>query len=457
MYPPLSSRHALCSQGLIKFPGTFQKSEDQTHSLMKLESKKKVLIISFHFPPSSLVGAKRFAFLSGKLQKQNYEVNVLTVKEKYVVPKDRSIEFSGKVHRTAMYPSYNPIERKILKKIFCTLWKRYLCIIDPFCGWLFPGLVKGYKIVKNRNIDVLIATGPPFTTMVIGFLLSKMTQAKLILDYRDPWTNHNGNLWNIISKKTNERIEKKAVKNASALVFCSRKMKDNFIERFGKEIDEICHVVTNGFYNMEHIQPLSLGESQKNVVYAGNFYGERRIKLLANAITHAIEEGIITKENFRFHVFGTICAEDKHAIKRYGLDHLVKEYPRVSHKKLIRYLRMADILYLPSGSDVKYAIPYKFFDYLSVKRPILAVAPENSAVADMMREVDCGRQADIANDESIISNFREMIIEGDKFSYATAQKFAWENIAKQYSNVIHEVTKLDHGNGKPIFSLAGAS
>ena len=342
---------------------------------MKLESRKKILIISLHFPPSTLVGAKRFAFLSKILHEKYHEVNILTINEKYISPKDQHIKFSGIVHRTAIYPSYNQYEKKMLKRIFSGLWKRYLCAIDPYSGWILPALVKGLKIVKRRNIDVLIVTGPPFTPMIIGLLLSKMTSTKLILDYRDPWANQYGRLWNIIGIRINEQLERTAVKHASALVFCSHIMKDNFIERFGKNTERICHVITNGFYNMDDIEPLSLGKFKKNVVYAGNFYGERKIKLLVNAIIHSIDEGIITKENFRLHIFGEICREDKLTIKEYGLQDIVKEYPQVPYVRLIRYLKSADILFLPSVSDVNYAIPFKFFDYLSVKKPILAVAP----------------------------------------------------------------------------------
>jgi glycosyltransferase involved in cell wall biosynthesis len=409
---------------------------------MSLKSRKKILIISFHFPPSTLVGAKRFAFLSQILHKK-YKVNVLTINEKYMSPKDLTINFGGILHRTAMYPSFNPIERKMLKRIFNSIWKRYLCAIDPYIGWILPAMLKGLKIVKRRGIDLIISTGPPFTTMVIGFLLSKMTSTNLILDYRDPWTNKIGGIQNIIRLKIMERLERMIVKHASALIFCSPAMKEDFVERFGEDTEKIYHVITNGFYNKDNIQGLSLGKFQKNVIYAGNFYGERKIKLLANAIIHAMDKGIITKENFCLHIFGKICREDKLAIIGYGLQDLVKEYPQVSYEKSIKYLEGAAILFLLSGSDMKYSIPYKFFDYLSVKRPILGVAPENSAVERIMSEIDCGRMAIINNEESILSNFCAMLREGNIHTYEGAEQYTWGKIAKRYSKVIDEVAKLD--------------
>jgi glycosyltransferase involved in cell wall biosynthesis len=417
---------------------------------------KKILVISFHFPPSTLVGGKRFAFLSKIFHQKKYEVNVLTVNEKYISPKDSALKFGGIVHRTAMFPSFNPREKKLVKRTINSLWRRYFCVIDPFSGWILPALIKGLKLVKRKDIDIIIATGPPFTAMVIGFLIAKISSRRLILDYRDPWTAESGKVYDIFGIRVRRQLEKAVVKYASAVVFCSHVMKENFLERYSKIPRKICHVVTNGFYTRDDVRPLSIGEFAKNVIYAGNFYGERKIKLIANAISKAIEQGIITKENFCLHVFGKICSEDRATISEYGLQETVKEYSWVPYEKLIKFLKSADILFLISGSDVKYAIPFKFFDYLSVKRPILAVAPANSAVADIMHEIDCGRLAVINDEESIFSNLCGMLIEGNKHTYMGAEKFTWEQIARQYSGLIDEVANLRKHSAKQLDNVFAA-
>ncbi len=71
---------------------------------------------------------------------------------------------------------------------------------------------------------------------------------------------------------------------------------------------------------------------------------------------------------------------------------MIKEHDFVKYQTIIKHMKAADILFLPSGFDVKYAIPFKLFDYLSVKRPIFAVAPRNSAVAALMNQIDYRRQ-----------------------------------------------------------------
>jgi len=385
------------------------------------------------------VGGKRFSFLS-KIFKEKYpELHVLTLREKYIPLKDNSLDSAGTIHRAGMYPTY-PFEiSNIFKRILNRLWVDYLCIVDPYSGWILPALFKGLKIIKDNKINLIIATGPHFSQMVVAFLLSLMTRTKLILDYRDPWSNRNWKNHQIFRKKFNKLLEKLTISRASAIVFCSRIMMENLRDRLGKYTRAKYHVVTNGFYNREAIEPLCLGVQKKNMVYAGNLNAERRIKILARPLRQLLNEGSISKDTFCFHIFGNLMKEDREIIMKYGLEEIIKEQRRFPYDQIIKYLKGADILFLPSGSDFSYAIPFKFFDYLSVKRPIFAVAPESSAVAELMDSLDCGRFAPINSEESILRNLRAIISTEVEYSYSGSDQYAWKKIGDKYIGVIDNV------------------
>ena len=408
--------------------------------------RKRILIISFYYPPSRLVGGKRFTFLSQILQKEHYEVHVLTLKEKYIAARDDFLPTPGIIHRVGMYPPY-PIKKNksFFKRIWNRLWEDYLCLSDRYSGWLLPALIKGLKIIKDNRIDVIIATGPPFSPMVTGFLLSLTTKVRLILDYRDPWTLHMKNYCKIFGKRINEVFERLSVGHASSLVFCSRIMKENFTDRLGKYTNAPIYFIPNGFHNNNNgtVQPLSLGKAKTNMIYAGNLYGEIRIELLAKPLRQLLNENAITKDTFCFHVFGKLRDEDREVIRKYGLQELIKKHRLVPYERIMRYLKAADILFLPSGTDVKYAIPFKFYDYLSVKRPILAVAPRRSGVAELMREIDCGQLAFINSEESILINLRAMILHEKEYSYSGAQQYTWDEIGHKYLQVIDKVRSVN--------------
>ena len=406
-----------------------------------LKESKNILILSFHFAPDAMVGAKRFSFLSKILQKNYSEMHVLTVKEKYITVKDHTLFSGGKIHRVAMCPLF-PIEKNnIIAKTFNRLWgSGYLCLIDPYSGWILPGLIKGLKIIKDKRINTVIATGPPFSTMVLGLLLKLTSNVSLILDYRDPWTNIDLKFYrNTFVKIINDFLEKITIRHASAIVFCTQMMKDNFIKDFGKFPKAATHVVTNGFYSAKNCQPLSLEENKKNMVYAGAFYGERKISLLAEPLFELLKKGMISKNNFCFHIFGKLKDFDREVIKKYDLQEIIKEYPLVPHKQLIQLLKSADILVLIISNKMKYSVSYKFYDYLSTGKPILAIVPEDSAMEQMMHEIDCGRCAYINDKESIFKHLKIMLVENKEYTYLKARRYNWEEIGKKYAEIIRNL------------------
>jgi glycosyltransferase involved in cell wall biosynthesis len=197
--------------------------------------------------------------------------------------------------------------------------------LDPSSGWILPALVKGLRIIKDKRINIIIATYPSESAMVIGTLLSLITGKKLILDYRDPWTTHGRTYCKVFGKSINDFFEKLSLRRASALVFCSEIMRDGLLSALGKYTRASSHVIPNGFHSQDNIQPLCLGKTRKNMVYAGNLAGERRIELLAKPLSQLLKEGTITTDNFCFHVFGELKTADKEVIREYGLQNMIKE------------------------------------------------------------------------------------------------------------------------------------
>jgi glycosyltransferase involved in cell wall biosynthesis len=397
-----------------------------------------ILIISFHFPPSTKVGGKRFAALTQLLINRYPNLHILTVKKKHISPSDDTIPYKGTVHRAGMFPSppISKTDNNLIKRVWRRLWEDYLCILDLYAGWILPAVFKGLKVIRQNDIKLVIATGPPFSPMLVGFLLKILCRTKLILDYRDPWSNHDARPILPFYKTLNRLCERLVVRQSSALVFCSRIMLENFSKSVARNVESFYYVIHNGFHGRDTVQPLSFEGSYKTMIYAGKFYGERKIELLAKPLFRLVKEDLINENSFRFHVFGQISDRDKKIIRKYNLQHMIVEHLPVPYGQIVRYLKGADILFLPSGSEVNYAIPFKFYDYLSVKKPIFAVAHEDSAVAELMKTIDCGCVAKIGSEESIVTNLRKIISENRQYSFSGANQFTWNEIACKYSAVI---------------------
>lgn len=405
-----------------------------------IESHKGLLIISLLFAPDTRVGAKRFTILSKILEKTYGCLHVLTIDENQIPNKDRTLKGGGTIHRVKMYPLFpNNKSNNIFLRTFYSLWRDYLCVIDPYSGWILPAFIKSLSIIKRYNIENIIITGPFFSPVVIGILLSVFSRTKIILDYRDPWSTHGWENLNLFKKNTNILIEKIAVRLASGFVFCSRIMKRNFLNHFNEDPSKQYSVITNGCYSNDIVTPLTLGTSQKTMLYAGNFYGERTLSIIARPLANLVKDGIITKETFQFHILGNLNENDRSTIHKYYLEDIIIEHPRVAYWKMFRYLKGADFLFLPSASNVEYAIPFKFFDYLSVRRPIFSVAPKESAVAQIMQEIECGIFSDINNEASIQNGLKKLIRSTPTKIFTNSEQYSWKMIAAQYIRLINTI------------------
>lgn len=149
----------------------------------------------------------------------------------------------------------------------------------------------------------------------------------------------------------------------------------------------------------------------------------------------------LKRDTIRIHLFGDPLPDaESNRIASAGLNKLVIEHPWVDYATLQSYMKEADVLYLPSGI-CKYTVPGKFYEYLSVRRPILAVGQKDSEIAHMMQRVDCGEFAAINDKDSIKRALRCLLIQNKQYSFAGAERYTWHNNADKYANLITQILK----------------
>ncbi len=398
----------------------------------------RVMICTPFYSPNSIVGAKRFAFLAKQFCDLGYDVSVLSLRQRAGSAVDPTLPTVSKNFSVRSLLPYE-FDRKTIRGRLTSVFWRFFRIPDQYIGWLVPSVVKGYKVAKRERPDVIIATGPPFTAFLTGVLLKKRIGCHLILDYRDPWAAYD---WDEYGKTLRgricKRLERWAVGSADALVFVSDVMSERFTANYEGPDPKAGHVISNGFDEVVG-EPLDLGAGTTNVMYAGNFYGSRRVVPLVKALNRLEKESNPSACNFRLHVFGSIPSDERSLIESAGLRHLVVEHQPVDHETVRRFMLSADILYLPSGQEVAYALPFKVFDYLSVRRPILAVTPSHSAAARLVRNLRCGEVSEEDTEESIAAAIELLLSTSTNYDYSGIQGFSWQKIALQYDSLLQNM------------------
>ena len=189
-----------------------------------MNKSKKLLFISYHYPPSAAIGGMRIYGNSKYLARFGWTIYILTVKNKHIQEfdyergnDDRRIE----VHRVLNLPKISTILLNAIKKIKSNkkldesgkgngseiknsskliiqndeqvidkikrILDSFLLLPDENRNWIIPAVLRAASVIQKNNIEVLFTTAPPFSSHLVGLLLKKMFNIKWIADFRDPW------------------------------------------------------------------------------------------------------------------------------------------------------------------------------------------------------------------------------------------------------------------------------
>jgi hypothetical protein len=140
------------------------------------EKKKSILFITFGYPPETSATAKRLGAISTYFSKNGWDVTTVTQLPHY--PKNKIQEgYEAKANSYEIVDGVNVfrIEPWIVNR--GNFVKRLLAEIR------FSYL--SYKHMKNKSFDVVYATCPYMFSAFTGYFLSKRTDTKFVLEFRD--------------------------------------------------------------------------------------------------------------------------------------------------------------------------------------------------------------------------------------------------------------------------------
>lgn len=234
--------------------------------------KKKVLIITYYWPPAGGPGVQRVINFVKHLPKNGWEPIVLTVKDGEYPAVDDSLNLllskKLKVVTTKSLEPFNLYKRLIGKKKDHKIdtyilnqkktrlsqrimkWIRLnIFIPDARIGWYPYAVRKGKKIINEERIDLIYTCSPPHSLQLIGKRLSKYTKIPWVADFRDPWTSlvaYQGQDRSILTMKIDTKLEGSVLQQADHLIVTCKGLKQEFIKANNIPEDKIS-VITNGY------------------------------------------------------------------------------------------------------------------------------------------------------------------------------------------------------------------
>jgi len=380
----------------------------------------KVLIITYYWPPAGGSGVQRwlkfvkylrdfdvepvvytvdnpeYALTDETLQNEIPE-NIEILKQSILEPNNLLSKLKSKQKDTSV-GFLNPNPSFIEKKLHYIRANYF--IPDSRKYWIKPSIKYLSNYLKNNNIDLIITTGPPHSIHLIGLGLQKKNSIKWIADFRDPWTDIDYFHQLPLTKNSLEKhelLERKVLKNADSVLVVGKTMKENF-KKFNKKI----HVLTNGFDSNLINENFEL-DKKFTFTHIGLMNADRNPIVLWKVLAKMAIKNIEFASDLQVKLIGKSALEIHTSIKEYGLENIVQFIGYLPHQKVIDHQRSSQVLLLVANNvpSAKGIITGKVFEYLQAKRPILAFAPEDGDLAEIIENTNSGIVIDFNDEEKL--------------------------------------------------------
>jgi hypothetical protein len=387
-----------------------------------------LLLLAYYFPPDSSSGSLRPLFLANHLQAMGTKVTVLTAAEENYLrsqpvdlellsrvrkdieivrakvrrPREFTLSLRDKLFRkrksvdeTAhdlMGSSVSHLQERtsFVQKCKDTITDLLACP-DPHVGWIPDTVRRGIKLISEKKINVIMATGSPWSCMLSGVLLRKKTGIPLILDFRDPWVSNPGFMQRgKIARNIETKMERYVVSMTDKIVANTDELRENFLQRFRFLMTYDVHTIPNGFEDF--ISSLPSDNRRFTIVHAGSLYFSRTPAPLLEALYVLIAKKKIPPDLIRLKFVGGIDYSDERINKLLSMEHLkqvVQIIPRLPYDEAIKLQLEADALLLVQpGFPLQ--VPRKLYEYMSINRTVLALTDEDGATARIVKTCRLG-------------------------------------------------------------------
>ncbi|OEJ99970.1 glycosyltransferase family protein [Roseivirga misakiensis] len=380
---------------------------------MDNEKRKRILVITYYWPPSGGAGVQRWLKFTKYLPDFGWDPIVFTPENPDFDLKDESlledVEERIEVLKFPIWEPYKIFKRlsgnKTIKQgqiletekqsIFkqLAIWLRgNLFVPDPRIFWVKPSVEYLSSIIQTNEIKHVITTGPPHSVHLIGKGLKLKNPALTwIADFRDPWSG-----WDILRKmkitsfiwKKHFKLEESVLKMSDAVLATGPTAAREFKDLGARKV----HYITNGYDGADlNVTQTHAKTSEFRVSHVGMLSADRNPQVLWQVLDELCNDHEF-KAALRIKLVGILSPNVIASIREHKhIADLFETHDSVPHAEVFDTYQASEILLLLQTNieGTNSQLPGKLFEYLSARRPILALGGEND-ISDILSETDSG-------------------------------------------------------------------
>lgn len=429
---------------------------------------KKVLIITYHWPPSGGITVLRCLKFAKYLRDFGWEPIIFTAENasyQYLdFSNEKDIPTGIEIHKVPIFEPINlfkkisgrkktqPIQnitsnsekkKKIIDEF--AMWVRgNFFIPDARYRWIKPSVKYLENYLSAHHIDAILTDGPPHTNTVIGLKLAQKFGIPWLADFQDPWTQvdyydklHIGKR----ADKKHKSLEQEVFKTASKITIASPTWKSDLESIGAKNVDVIYYG-----YDEPDFATFEAKDSEQFVFFHGGLLGEDRNPVaFAAGLRKVFNQNPALQSNVCIKLAGEVDYAVRETFKNNGLESITEYMGMISRERVIEEYEKASMLLLPinRAANAKGRIPGKLFEMLRSGKPILVFGPNDGDVKEIVESKQLGKSFEYGEEQLIYEYLKNTLQSQEPSNYAQSQsviEFSNKAMTQKIAEFLDEIS-----------------
>jgi hypothetical protein len=322
----------------------------------------------------------------------------------------------------------------------------FFLVPDTYVGWRPYANRAVEEALDCQHFDAIYSTSPPETTHLIALAAHKRTGLPWVADFRDPWMNlHLLDPPTPLHAALHRRLERRICRRAHVVV-ATRWHEKHLLATY----DDLFGItrLPNGFdaEEVDSVSAIHPPDDRFRIVHAGMLTQKRTAIPFLRGLSKFLEDRPDARARIEVLFAGAREDRNERACSELGLEDVVEFRDTIPHHETLRLERSSHILLLIKHVNTKYRgmVPGKLYEYIGLRRPILALAPEGEA-ADLVENLDRGLRIDQEDEAGIVAAitrlfgaFERGTLDGD-FDLSARPELTRDALAGEMANLLDEM------------------
>ncbi len=378
--------------------------------------KRKLLLITWYFPPVNTVAAIRLGKMAHYLDQAGHDIRVITpnlpdddrslplefrsdaiIRTPYVAldqrlcptppaKEMRKVSDHGTATEQVTPAALLGRARQKIRRVLGQLYRDVVLYPDRRIDWLITLCPALFREIRAHRPDLILVSGPPFSSFIASAFVAWWFDIPWIAEFRDRWVDDPYAVRPRWRARFDKWVEGLLVRRSQGVVTVSDLWSRFYADKYGLP----CETVMNGFdpkdFDVDLEPPSTL---PLRILHAGTIYPGRRDP---GALFDAVANGNFTPDEIQLQFYGRELGTVREQAERRGIARFVDLRDVVPYRQAIALQKRADILLLLQWNDPadEGNVPAKIFEYFATGRQILGLGPLGGVPARLVRDRRAG-------------------------------------------------------------------